>query len=97
MADEERKNKFFPCNNLPFPCLQVVATDADANDYGMVRYSLSDGFERQDRHPLFHINPVSGELCVDQDIDRDSAPATHDLLVKAEDQVSGDLLVDMLY
>ncbi|KAL1023495.1 hypothetical protein UPYG_G00041480 [Umbra pygmaea] len=66
--------------------LQVEATDADSSHFGTVRYSLSDGFDRQGNHPLFQINSDSGELCVSQDIDRDSGPATYDLLVKAEDQ-----------
>ncbi|XP_010897511.2 protocadherin-23 [Esox lucius] len=66
--------------------LQVVATDADSSDFGTVRYYISDGFDMQDTHPLFQINPNSGELCVSQDIDRDSGLATYDLLVKAEDQ-----------
>ncbi|XP_023854145.1 protocadherin-23 [Salvelinus sp. IW2-2015] len=66
--------------------LQVVATDVDGRDFGTVRYSISDGFDKQDTHPLFQINPDSGELCISQDIDRDSGLATYDLLVKAEDQ-----------
>lgn len=72
---------------FPYP-LQVVATDVDGRDFGTVRYSISDGFDKQDTHPLFQINPDSGELCISQDIDRDSGLATYDLLVKAEDQVS---------
>ncbi|XP_078145977.1 protocadherin-23 [Centroberyx gerrardi] len=65
--------------------LQVVATDADSPDFGALRYSLSDGFDKQDKHPLFQINPETGELCVSQDIDRDTGQTTHDILVKAED------------
>ncbi|XP_056135724.1 protocadherin-23 [Lampris incognitus] len=65
--------------------LQVVATDADSPDFGTLRYSLSDGFDEQERHPLFQINSESGELCVSQDIDRDAGQTTHDILVKAED------------
>ncbi|KAM3864775.1 protocadherin-23 [Diretmus argenteus] len=65
--------------------LQVIATDADSPDFGTLRYSLSDGFDKQDKHPLFQINPETGELCVLQDIDRDTGHTTHDILVKAED------------
>ncbi|XP_076149286.1 protocadherin-23 [Alosa pseudoharengus] len=67
--------------------LQVTAVDADGSEFGVVRYSLSDGFDREDQRPLFHINPVTGEICVDQDIDRDAGLVTYDLQVKAEDQV----------
>ncbi|XP_040892286.1 protocadherin-23 [Toxotes jaculatrix] len=65
--------------------LQVVATDADSPDFGTVLYSLSDGFDKQDKHPLFQIHPQTGELCVSQDIDRDTGQAVHDILIKAED------------
>lgn len=66
-----------------------MATDADSPDYGTLHYTLSDGFDKQDKHPLFRINPDTGELCVSQDIDRDAGQTTHDLLVKADDPVSG--------
>ncbi|KAM6941752.1 protocadherin-23 [Lycodopsis pacificus] len=65
--------------------LQVVATDADGPDFGTLLYSLSDGFDMQDKHPLFQIHPRTGELCVSQDIDRDSGQTVHDILIKAED------------
>ncbi|XP_018558735.1 LOW QUALITY PROTEIN: protocadherin-23 [Lates calcarifer] len=65
--------------------LQVVATDADSPDFGTVLYSLSDGFDKQDKHPLFQIHPQTGELCVSQDIDRDTGQTVHDILIKAED------------
>ncbi|KAM9362525.1 protocadherin-23 [Symphorus nematophorus] len=65
--------------------LQVVATDADSPEFGTLHYSLSDGFDKQDKHPLFRIHPQTGELCVSQDIDRDSGQTVHDLLIKAED------------
>ncbi|XP_044045793.1 protocadherin-23 [Siniperca chuatsi] len=65
--------------------LQVVATDADSPEFGTLLYSLSDGFEKQDKHPLFKIHPQTGELCVSQDIDRDSGQTVHDILIKAED------------
>ena len=71
------------CSCLP----QVTAVDADGSEFGLVRYSLSDGFDREDQRPLFHINPQTGEICVDQDIDRDAGLITYDLQVKAEDQV----------
>uniref|UniRef100_UPI0037E89D79 protocadherin-23-like n=1 Tax=Semicossyphus pulcher TaxID=241346 RepID=UPI0037E89D79 len=65
--------------------LQVVATDADSPEFGALLYSLSDGFDKQDKHPLFKIHPHTGELCVSQDIDRDSGHTVHDILIKAED------------
>uniref|UniRef100_A0A8C9XBH0 Protocadherin-16 n=1 Tax=Sander lucioperca TaxID=283035 RepID=A0A8C9XBH0_SANLU len=65
--------------------LQVVATDADSADFGTLLYSLSDGFDMQDKHPLFQIHPQTGELCVSQDIDRDSGQTVYDILIKAED------------
>ncbi|XP_041641522.1 protocadherin-23 [Cheilinus undulatus] len=65
--------------------LQVVATDADSREFGTLLYSLSDGFDKQDKHPLFKIHPHTGELCVSQDIDRDSGQTVHDILIKAED------------
>ena len=76
-------------------CLQVVATDADGRDFGTVRYSVSDGFEKEDKHPLFSIHPEMGELCVSQDMDRDAGPAAHDILVKAEDQVTATVLTEI--
>ncbi|XP_020495326.2 protocadherin-23 [Labrus bergylta] len=65
--------------------LQVVATDADSREFGSLLYSLSDGFDKQDKHPLFKIHQDTGELCVSQDIDRDSGQTVHDILIKAED------------
>ncbi|XP_059190480.1 protocadherin-23 [Centropristis striata] len=65
--------------------LQVVATDADSPEFGALLYSLSDGFDMQDKHPLFKIHPQTGELCVSQDIDRDAGQTVHDILIKAED------------
>ncbi|XP_023149534.2 protocadherin-23 [Amphiprion ocellaris] len=65
--------------------LQVVATDADSPEFGALLYSLSDGFDQQDKHPLFQIHPNTGELCVSQDIDRDAGQTVHDILIKAED------------
>uniref|UniRef100_A0A3B5A2G2 Protocadherin-16 n=1 Tax=Stegastes partitus TaxID=144197 RepID=A0A3B5A2G2_9TELE len=65
--------------------LQVVATDADSPEFGALLYSLSDGFDKQDKHPLFQIHPHTGELCVSQDIDRDAGQTVHDILIKAED------------
>ncbi|MEQ2167406.1 hypothetical protein GOODEAATRI_003924 [Goodea atripinnis] len=69
--------------------LQVVATDADSPEFGALFYSLSDGFVSQEKHLLFQIHPHTGELCVSQDIDRDIGPTVHDILIKAEDPVSG--------
>ncbi|XP_023190165.1 protocadherin-23 [Xiphophorus maculatus] len=65
--------------------LQVVATDADSPEFGALLYSLLDGFDSQESHPLFQINPHTGELCVSQDIDRDDGMSVHDILIKAED------------
>ncbi|XP_072526719.1 protocadherin-23 [Salminus brasiliensis] len=66
--------------------LQVIAEDADGGEFGMVRYSFSDGYNSEDSHPLFHINPVTGDICVYEDIDCDGGLVTIDLLIKAEDQ-----------
>lgn len=68
--------------------LQVVATDADSPEFSALLYSLSDGFDNQEKHPLFQIHPHTGQLCVSQDIDRDSGQTVHDIVVKAEDTVS---------
>ncbi|XP_070846605.1 protocadherin-23 [Chaetodon trifascialis] len=65
--------------------VEVVATDADSPEFGTLLYSLSDGFDKQDKHPLFKIHPQTGELCVSQDIDWDSGQTVHDILIKAED------------
>lgn len=69
------------------PPPQVIATDADGPEFGTLLYSLSDGFNMEDHHPLFQIHPHTGELCVSQDIDRDSGPTLHDILIRAEDPV----------
>lgn len=73
-----------PCLSL----LQVVATDADGPEFSALLYSLSDGFDNEEKHPLFQIQPRTGELCVSQDIDRDSGQTVHDIVIKAEDPVS---------
>ncbi|XP_039549970.1 protocadherin-23 [Pimephales promelas] len=66
--------------------LQVTAIDADDAEFGSVRYSLYDGYSSKDDHPFFHINSVTGEICVSQDIDHEAHLVTFDLLIKAEDQ-----------
>ncbi|XP_067261327.1 protocadherin-23 isoform X2 [Chanodichthys erythropterus] len=66
--------------------LQVTAIDADDAESGSVRYSLYDGFSSKDDNPFFHINSVTGEICVSQDIDHEAGRVTFDLLIKAEDQ-----------
>ncbi|XP_030644108.1 LOW QUALITY PROTEIN: protocadherin-23 [Chanos chanos] len=66
--------------------LQVSAVDADSGDFGTVSYSLADSFRGDDDHPHFRVDPVSGEICVSQDIDREAGLVTFDLSVKAEDQ-----------
>uniref|UniRef100_A0A672YBK8 Protocadherin-16 n=1 Tax=Sphaeramia orbicularis TaxID=375764 RepID=A0A672YBK8_9TELE len=65
--------------------LQVVATDADSPEFSILRYSLSDDFDKPDQHPLFRIHPQTGQLCVAHDIDREAGQTVHDILVKAED------------
>ncbi|XP_066518474.1 protocadherin-23 [Hoplias malabaricus] len=66
--------------------LQVSAVDADGGEFGVVRYSFSDGYHSEDTHPFFTINSTTGDICVSQDIDRDAGLVTFDILVKAEDQ-----------
>ncbi|XP_051560919.1 protocadherin-23 [Myxocyprinus asiaticus] len=66
--------------------LQVTAIDADDAEFGAVRYSVSDGYISKDSHPFFHINSVTGAICVSQDIDREAGFVIFDLLIKAEDQ-----------
>lgn len=70
------------------PILQVKASDADAGLYGLVEYSLYDGFQSYEAPPAFQIDPQDGRICVSQDIDRERDPGTFDLLVKAKDGVS---------
>lgn len=53
-----------------------------------MQYSLYDGFSSKDDHPYVHINSVTGEICVSQDIDHEAGLVTFDLSIKAEDQVS---------
>ncbi|XP_058130982.1 protocadherin-23 [Dasypus novemcinctus] len=65
--------------------LQVKASDADAGLYGFVEYSLYDGFQTYEASRPFQINPQDGWICVSQDTDRETDPATYDLLVKAKD------------
>ncbi|XP_014399343.1 PREDICTED: protocadherin-23, partial [Myotis brandtii] len=65
--------------------LQVKASDADAGLYGLVEYSLYDGFQSYEAPRAFQIDPHDGQICVSQDIDRERDPATYDLLVKARD------------
>uniref|UniRef100_H2ZZL6 Protocadherin-16 n=1 Tax=Latimeria chalumnae TaxID=7897 RepID=H2ZZL6_LATCH len=65
--------------------IQVTATDADSGPFGTVRYSLYEGFNNYEKSQLFRIDPDSGQICVSQDIDKEEGPASHDVLVKAED------------
>lgn len=62
--------------------------DADAGLYGLVEYSLYDGFQSNEAPPAFQIDPQDGRICVSQDVDRERDPSTFDLLVKAKDGVS---------
>ncbi|XP_054451773.1 protocadherin-23 [Pteronotus mesoamericanus] len=65
--------------------LQVKASDVDAGLYGLIEYSLYDGFQSYEAPRAFQIDPHDGRICVSQDIDRERDPATYDLLVKARD------------
>ncbi|XP_036097828.1 protocadherin-23 [Molossus molossus] len=65
--------------------LQVKASDADTGLYGLVTYSLYDGFQSYEAPRAFQIDPHDGQICVSQDMDRERDPATYDLLVKARD------------
>ncbi|XP_012885169.1 PREDICTED: protocadherin-23 [Dipodomys ordii] len=67
------------------PSLSVKASDADAGLYGLVEYSLYNGFQSAEAPPAFQIDPHDGRICVSQDIDREQDPDTFDLLVKAKD------------
>ncbi|XP_039240587.1 protocadherin-23 isoform X2 [Pipra filicauda] len=65
--------------------VQVKATDADADQFGEIEYSLYDGFHFYEKSKAFQIDPRTGQICVSQDIDREEDPTTYDLLVKATD------------
>ncbi|XP_030127331.4 protocadherin-23 [Taeniopygia guttata] len=65
--------------------LQVKATDADADQFGEIEYSLYDGFNFYEKSKAFQIDPHTGQIFVSQDIDREEDPTTYDLLVKAKD------------
>ncbi|XP_066173789.1 LOW QUALITY PROTEIN: protocadherin-23 [Sylvia atricapilla] len=65
--------------------LQVKATDADADQFGEIEYSLYDGFNFYEKSKAFQIDPQTGQIFVSQDIDREEDPTTYDLLVKATD------------
>ncbi|XP_009994286.1 PREDICTED: protocadherin-23 [Chaetura pelagica] len=64
---------------------EVQATDADADQFGEIAYSLYDGFHYYEKSKAFQIDPRTGQICVSQDIDREEDPTTYDLLVKATD------------
>ncbi|XP_064273500.1 protocadherin-23 isoform X2 [Passer domesticus] len=65
--------------------LQVKATDADADQFGEIEYSLYDGFNFYEKSKAFQIDAHTGQIFVSQDIDREGDPTTYDLLVKATD------------
>ncbi|KAJ7419526.1 hypothetical protein WISP_53472 [Willisornis vidua] len=67
------------------PGMKVKATDADADQFGEIEYSLYDGFNFYEKSKAFQIDPRTGQICVSQDIDREGDPTTYDLLVKATD------------
>ncbi|XP_023781527.1 protocadherin-23 [Cyanistes caeruleus] len=64
---------------------EVKATDADADQFGEIEYSLYDGFNFYEKSKAFQIDPRTGQIFVSQDIDREGDPTTYDLLVKATD------------
>ncbi|KAM6270168.1 protocadherin-23 [Porphyrio hochstetteri] len=75
-----------PEHAAPGRCLlQVKATDADADQFGEIEYSLYDGFHYYEKSKAFQIDSRTGQICVSQDIDREEDPTTYDLLVKATD------------
>ncbi|XP_029393891.1 protocadherin-23 [Mus pahari] len=76
---------YVPRGSEIFYVEQVKASDADAGLYGLVEYSLYDGFQSYEAPPAFQIDPQDGRICVSQDIDRERDPGTFDLLVKAKD------------
>ncbi|KAI1238422.1 Protocadherin-23, partial [Lamprotornis superbus] len=63
----------------------VKATDADADQFGEIEYSLYDGFNFYKKSKAFQIDPHTGQIFVSQDIDREGDQTTYDLLVKATD------------
>ncbi|KAM3671958.1 protocadherin-23 [Ammospiza maritima maritima] len=65
--------------------LQVKATDADADQFAEIEYSLYDGFNFYEKSKAFQIDPHTGQIFVSQDIDREGDPTTYDLLAKATD------------
>ncbi|ELK25351.1 Protocadherin-23 [Myotis davidii] len=91
LAAEEKPRIFSLQLSSVFSSLQsllggaVKASDADAGLYGLVEYSLYDGFQSYEAPRAFQIDPHDGQICVSQDIDRERDPATYDLLVKARD------------
>nr|XP_026648726.1 protocadherin-23 [Zonotrichia albicollis] len=70
---------------LSLVSLQVKATDADADQFAEIEYSLYDGFNFYEKSKAFQIDPHTGQIFVSQDIDREGDPTTYDLLVKATD------------
>ncbi|KAF2978670.1 hypothetical protein EK904_010662, partial [Melospiza melodia maxima] len=63
----------------------VKATDADADQFAEIEYSLYDGFNFYEKSKAFQIDPHTGQIFVSQDIDREGDPTTYDLLAKATD------------
>ncbi|MFT7807568.1 protocadherin-23 isoform X1 [Arapaima gigas] len=85
--EKQLYNVSFPEHSPVGSCfLQVSATDADGDHFGRLRFSLVVGFDRHNKHQPFDINPDSGDICVAQDIDRETGQVDYDVLVKAEDQ-----------
>ncbi|RLW09158.1 hypothetical protein DV515_00002655 [Chloebia gouldiae] len=73
------------CGSHLISLCQVKATDADADQFGEIEYSLYDGFNFYEKSKAFQIDPHTGQIFVSQDIDREGDPTTYDLLVKATD------------
>ncbi|XP_076459464.1 cadherin-23-like isoform X2 [Babylonia areolata] len=65
------------------PLATFTATDLDSGDFGTVAYSLENDYSGR-----FGIDPSSGELTVQGDIDRDTGDERFTLVVVASDSVN---------
>jgi len=64
------------------PVLQVFATDADAGENGLVEYSINR--RQSDREAMFRIDPSTGVIAVNRQLDFESKEV-HELVVVARD------------
>nr|KAG5692029.1 hypothetical protein BaRGS_026882 [Batillaria attramentaria] len=63
-----------------------TATDADSGDYGSVSYSLEDDMDGK-----FAMDPITGDLSVAADLDREAPGGiSHHLVVLATDNMAGE-------